>query len=101
MTASTRRPFPARRFVGIMLLAAAATMGAAIAQAQGTVTTTGPMRGDHEATGNGHRIDHFGRPVNRPGEDYPGKPVPEPGTMALAGMGLVTLGGAIRKRFTK
>jgi PEP-CTERM motif len=32
------------------------------------------------------------------GDDPPVAPVPEPGTMALASMGLIALGAAVRKR---
>ena len=37
----------------------------------------------------------------RDDEDRPTAPVPEPGTMALASMGLIAIGAAARKRRTR
>jgi hypothetical protein len=37
-------------------------------------------------------------PLNDAGDDQPARPVPEPGTMALASMGLIALGAAARGR---
>jgi hypothetical protein len=102
MANSTHPRFPARRFIGILALAAIATMGTGLAQAQGSFASSGPITGRHEDSSRGHKGDRYGKPIHTPGDqDNPGKPVPEPGTMALAGMGLVALGGTIRKRFMR
>ncbi|MBK7368938.1 MAG: PEP-CTERM sorting domain-containing protein [Candidatus Eisenbacteria bacterium] len=44
-----------------------------------------------------HRRGNPGGPRRAPDEDHPVAPVPEPGMMALASMGLVALGTAVRK----
>lgn len=55
-------------------------------------------------SGNGTGTDNLPRPSNSPGgggnvlDDKPTRPVPEPGTMVLASMGLMALGAATRKR---
>ena len=63
---------------GLMLMVATAAMA-----------QSGPMR--REAIPR----DPIKVPV---GEDRPARPVPEPGTMALASMGLIALGAAARGR---
>ena len=54
---------------------------------------------------NGTGTEDLPRPSNTPGgggtllgDDRPTRPVPEPGTMVLASMGLIALGAATRKR---
>ena len=40
----------------------------------------------------------FNGPVSGPGGNCPSHPVPEPGTMAMASMGLMALGASLRRR---
>lgn len=58
------------------------------------------VRNDHGAiNGNDGNIGHMAPPADsEPLGDQPTRPVPEPGTMVLASMGLMALGAAARKR---
>jgi len=55
-------------------------------------------------SGNGTGTENLPRPSDGPGgggtvlDDRPTRPVPEPGTMVLASLGLIALGAATRKR---
>ena len=73
----------------ISLLAASAYAGEVKYQA--------PAQGPGTST-NDQGIGRLGGPQASDDEDAPARPVPEPGTMALASMGLIALGAAARKR---
>jgi hypothetical protein len=97
MAVKTRGRFPARHLVAILILAAAVSTSAGIAQAQVTFGAAERVTFRSDETARTHRGNRPGGPIS-PGDDNPAKPVPEPGTMALASMGLVSLAAAIRKR---
>ncbi len=65
----------------LMLLVASAAMA-----------QSGPLRG-HNMT-----PDPVSTPITNNGDNGPARPIPEPGTMALASMGLIALGAAARGR---
>lgn len=97
MSPSNRSAPRALPFLTILLVASLATCGVASAQAPverhpggapEQERPRGPIRGS----------ERFGGPVRDPNGEHTVAPVPEPGTMALASMGLIALGAAIRKR---
>ena len=102
MTNATPRAAPLPRIIGILMLAALAMPVTSFAQSRDVVSAGHGSRYTPPNEHSGRDPGRLGGPVQRGGrdEDGPIKPVPEPGTMALAAMGLVALGGAIRKRKT-
>jgi hypothetical protein len=92
----------ARAVLVATLVAALATTGIGVASAQEmdqSQTISGSDRLDYQR---GHERGKPSGPIGgRRGGSGPVQPVPEPGTMALASMGLVALGSVIRKRWNK
>ncbi len=129
MMLNGRRVCSTRRLLGVLALAACTSAwGAAPALADGWSAQPGSGEqdqgrvqtafNDFDGHGHGHHPGNTpGGPGGGGGEDHgpagggpggpggtpggPVQPVPEPGTMALAGMGLVAMAGAFRKRFAR
>jgi hypothetical protein len=86
------------RIAGALMLVALAIPCTAFAQSSGAQPSQ-----EFANYGSSTHRDHGGGRLGGPrgastGDDGPVRPVPEPGTMALVGMGVVALGAAIRKR---
>ena|SRR5882672_7022217 len=97
--------------LGISLLALLAAPAHAYVRAGSTPQLTnhraedGTSNDPTHRSGTGTGTENLPRPSNLPGGngellggDKPTRPVPEPGTMVLASMGLIALGAATRKR---
>jgi hypothetical protein len=78
------------------LLALAATPAFAYVNTGNLVESDGPNApSTGYATGNFGHVTPSAIPINR---NQPSHPVPEPGTMAMASMGLMALGAHLKKR---
>ena len=96
MSAQHDHVSPARYFVGILLLALLASTSSCVSGA-GDTNAQARHNTTDDGSGSGGPNDPLGGPKASSDEDGPVAPVPEPGTMALAGMGLVALGAVYRK----
>ena len=99
MKHATPRVATVPRLMGILVLAALAMPAIGHAQTTGSGSPLGVTNSEDHYSGRTRGGGQLGGPLQGPGrnEDGPAKPVPEPGTMALASMGLVALGGVIRR----
>jgi len=99
MRPPTRRTVAIPGVVGLLLLLALAcpTLGSAQSRTFNDHSSSEAKKEYH-----GHAGDLLGGPrKHHGGDEEPVAPVPEPGTMALVGMGVVALGAAVRKRIRR
>ncbi len=89
------RTFP---FLAALLLASLATGGVAVAQVPLDTHPGGAIVEPERPRGPVRGAERFGGPVRDRDAEHTVAPVPEPGTMALASMGLMALGAAVRRK---
>jgi len=97
MMQATHRTAPMTWLIGILMLAALACPGIGFAQSGSTLPPHGFANSSDPAVRHWRDGGRLRGPIQRPGDDGPVRPVPEPGTMALVGMGVVAIGAAVRK----
>jgi Na+(H+)/acetate symporter ActP len=99
VTQSRRSTSIALRIIAALIMATLAFSRADVARADDNEAATPTGNSNYHASGDREVApsNSWHKRPRRHGDDIPVAPVPEPGTMALASMGLVALGAVIRK----